>query len=59
MGKQIKQGEYIIFLKTSKNTVAQVILTKDQNIIISSLIGSLCDGKVKIADEIPVVYDNQ
>ncbi|MFQ9922079.1 MAG: hypothetical protein ACLRVU_01125 [Beduini sp.] len=57
MEKEIKEGEYIIFLKTSKNTVAQVMLTKDQNIIISSLISSLCDGKVKIADEIPVVYD--
>lgn len=57
MEKEIKQGEYIIFLKTSENKVAQVMLTKDQNIVISSLINSLCDGKVKIADEIPVVYD--
>jgi hypothetical protein len=60
--QEFKNPEFLVFLKTGANTVAQVVMTQNQNRTLSIIISAVLDqpvklAPVKLAPEKIVLYD--
>lgn len=55
--QEFKNPEFLVFLKTGANTVAQVVMTQNQNRTLSIIISAVLDQPVKLAPEKIVLYD--
>ena len=55
--QEFKNPEFLVFLKTGANTVAQVVMTQNQNRTLSIMISAMLEQPVKLAPETIALYD--
>lgn len=55
--KEIKNPKFLVFLKTEEGKVAQVVLTDEQDQLVSLTISAITEGKVIHGKEMEIRYD--
>lgn len=55
--QEFKNPEFLVFLKTGANTVAQVVMTQNQKRTLSITLSAVLDQPIKLAPEKIALYD--
>lgn len=55
--REFKNPEFIVFLKTGANTVAQVVMTQNQKRTLNITLSAILDQPIKLAPEKIALYD--
>lgn len=55
--QEFKNPEFLVFLKTGANTVAQVVMTQNQKRTLSITLSAILDQPIKLAPEKIALYD--
>lgn len=54
--REIENPDFLVFVKTGKHSVAQIVFTKTQQNIVDKLICATCDGQLKLGPEKIAVF---
>lgn len=55
--QEFKNPEFLVFIKTGANTVAQVVMTQNQNRTLNIVISAMLEQPIKLAPEKIALYD--
>lgn len=55
--QEFTNPEFLVFIKTGTNTVAQVVMTQNENHTLSIILSAMLEQPIKLAPEKIALYD--
>lgn len=55
--QEFTNPEFLVFIKTGTNTVAQVVMTQNENRTLSIILSAMLEQPIKLAPEKIALYD--